>query len=49
MLFRSLEDLIFAGLVTNEGVDKRLSFGFTLTLVMTFLSTVEAFAGCLWN
>ena len=36
-------------MVTNEGVDKRLSFGSTLTLVMTFLSTVVAFAGCLWN
>ena len=36
-------------MVTDEGVDKRLSFGSTLTLVMTFLSTVIAFAGCLWN
>ena len=36
-------------MVTDEGVDKRLSFGSTLILVMTFLSTVVAFAGCLWN
>ena len=36
-------------MVTDEGVDKRLGFGSTLTLEMTFLSTVVAFAGCLWN
>ena len=36
-------------MVNNEGVDKRLSFGSTLTLEMTLLSTVVAFAGCLWN
>ena len=36
-------------MVTNEGVDKRLNFGSTLTLEMTFLSTVVAFVGCLWN
>ena len=36
-------------MVINEGVDKRLGLGSTLTLEMTFLSTVVAFAGCLWN
>ena len=36
-------------MVTNEGVDKGLGLGSTLTLEMTFLSTVVALAGCLWN
>ena len=36
-------------MVTNEGVDKGLGLGSTLTLEMSFLSTVVAFAGCLWN
>ena len=40
---------MFAGLVTNEGVDEGLGFGPTLTLKVTLLSTVVASARCLWN
>ena len=39
---QEFEDFFFAGLVTNEGIDKGFGLSFTLLLEMTFLPTLIA-------
>ena len=43
---QEFEDFFFAGLVTNEGIDKGFGLSFTLFLEMTLLSTLKTCSRC---